>query len=137
MLNKIIKLLGGHTQQEYNQMRNTFVEIRQEMLITRTYMKGVDEMLARQSHSLSQVELLLNDQYRLLSSLEEIKEVLRSNTFQNKFDFTKKKRGWKGLWKLTEAQIEEIKNSKDTQEALATKYGVSRSRIGAIKRTGK
>lgn len=122
MLNKIINLLGGYTIEE---VRSIFGGHRTLELVT------MEQSIRHLDEKLLNIEKLLNYQ------LEEIKYILKANTFQNRFDFTKKKRGWKGLWKLTEAQIEEIKSSIGTQEALAKKYGVSRARIGVIKRTGK
>jgi len=49
-------------------------------------------------------------------------------------DKTNIKRGWRADWKVTPKMKIAIKKSKGTQEQIAKRFNISRSRVGQIKR---
>lgn len=56
---------------------------------------------------------------------------------QKTFNYKGKKRGWKGIWKISEEDKREIETAKGTYVEIGLRYNISRSRVGQIKQDYK
>lgn len=76
--------------------------------------------------------LLIVGMLYLLASNYQIKKTLSSEIF---IDLAKgNKRLWRGFWKVNPNDYEKIAIDKRTHEKIGEEYGISRSRVGQIKR---
>lgn len=78
-------------------------------------------------------------------AIERAEEMIKSEpngtngeeVIKNLGDKTNVKRGWRADWKVTPEMKKSILADKSTHEKIAKKFGISRSRVGQIKRGEK
>lgn len=78
---------------------------------------------------------------KLLNQIEDLKKEITHLKAQlppvDLGDKTKKQRGWSAAWKVTAEAKKQIIKAKGSQESIAKQFGISRSRVGQIKRNEK